>query len=116
MLPKLDFFYNIKGSKEETVIFCGDRWTDFYRNGLGYNQWVPLTVDGEKVKFNSVSKFHLNSQFGEWIVGEKNNWILNPSFYADSESQETMDGWKNFIQVILIRIKVQELETSVCNN
>ena len=62
MLPKLDYFYNIKGSKEETVIFCGDRWADFDGNGLGYNQWVPLTVDGEKVKFNSVSKFHLNSQ------------------------------------------------------
>jgi hypothetical protein len=89
------FFYTIKGSKEETVLFCGDRWADFAGNGIGYNQWVPLTVDGNNVKFNSLSEFHLNAETGEWSVGEKNNWILNPSFEADRVSQETMAGWKN---------------------
>ena len=59
------FFYTIKGSKQETVLFCGDRWSDFAGNGIGYNQWVPLTVDENKVKFNSVTEFHLNAETGE---------------------------------------------------
>ena len=58
------FFYTIKGSKQETVLFCGDRWSDFAGNGLGYNQWVPLTVDGNNVKFNSYSEFHINAETG----------------------------------------------------
>ena len=90
------FFYTIKGSKQETVLFCGDRWSDFAGNGIGYNQWVPLTVDGNKVKFNSVTEFHLNAETGEWTIGEKNNWILNPSFDADRVSQQTMAGWTNW--------------------
>ena len=89
------FFYTIKGSKQETVLFCGDRWSDFAGNGLGYNQWVPLTVDGNNVKFNPCSEFHINADTGDWSIGEKNNWILNPSFDADRVAQETMAGWKN---------------------
>ncbi|MCR4645440.1 MAG: family 43 glycosylhydrolase [Oscillospiraceae bacterium] len=89
------FFYTVKGTKQETVLYCGDRWSDFAGNGLGYNQWVPLTVDGNHVKFNSVSEFHFNAQTGEWTVGENNNYILNPTFEADRVSQSTMAGWKN---------------------
>ena len=89
------FFYTIQGSKQDTVLFCGDRWSDFAGNGLGYNQWVPLTVDGNSVKFNSVSEFHINAETGEWKVGEKNNWILNPSFDADRVVQEKLAGWTN---------------------
>jgi hypothetical protein len=89
------FFYTIKGSKQETVLFCGDRWSDFAGNGIGYNQWVPLTVDGNKVKFNSLSEFHINAETGEWKAGEKNNYILNPSFEADRVTTENMAGWKS---------------------
>ncbi len=35
------FFYTVKGSKQETVIYCGDRWADFAGNGNGYNQCAP---------------------------------------------------------------------------
>jgi len=89
------FFYTIKGSKEETVLFCGDRWSDFAGNGIGYNQWFPLSIKNNEVKFNSLSEFHLNADTGEWSVGEKNNWILNPSFEADRILQDTMAGWVN---------------------
>ena len=89
------FFYTVKGSKQDTVLFCGDRWSDFAGNGLGYNQWVPLTVNGNDVKFNSVTEFHLNDKTGEWSVGENNNYILNPTFEADRVSQSTLAGWKN---------------------
>ncbi|ORX80476.1 Arabinanase/levansucrase/invertase [Anaeromyces robustus] len=90
------FFYTIKGSKEETVIFCGDRWSDFAGNGLGYNQWVPLTVNGDKVKFNSLSEWYVNSETGEWSIGEGNNYCLNPSFEADRVQQNTLAGWKSY--------------------
>ncbi len=89
------FFYTVKGTEQETVLFCGDRWSDFAGNGLGYNQWVPLTVNGNDVKFNSVTEFHLNDKTGEWSVGENNNYILNPTFEADRVSQSTLAGWKN---------------------
>jgi hypothetical protein len=43
-----------------------------------------------------VTEFHLNAETGEWTIGEKNNWILNPSFDADRVSQQTMAGWTNW--------------------
>lgn len=88
------FFYTVKGTKQETVIFCGDRWSDFAGNGLGYNQWVPLTVDGGNVKFNSLSEWNLDAETGEWSVGIGNNYVLNPSFDADRVSQTSVAGWK----------------------
>ena len=40
------FFISVKGSVQNTIIFAGDRWSDFAGNGLGYNQWMPLTFSG----------------------------------------------------------------------
>lgn len=88
------FFYTVKGTKQETVLFCGDRWSDFAGNGIGYNQWVPLTVNGSDVQFNSLSEWELDAVTGEWRVGKGNNYILNPSFEADRVSQTTLAGWK----------------------
>ncbi len=88
------FFYTVKGSKQETVLFCGDRWSDFAGNGLGYNQWVPLSFNGSEPYFNSLSEWNLNDDTGEWTVGSGNNYILNPSFEADRVSQATLAGWK----------------------
>lgn len=79
------FFYTIKGTKQDLVLYCGDRWAEFAGNGLGYNQWLPLTFEGEEntPRFNSVSNWELNATTGEWRVGADNNYILNPSFEAD---------------------------------
>ncbi len=88
------FFYTVKGTNQETVLFCGDRWSDFAGNGIGYNQWVPLTVNGNDVKFNSLSEWNLDAVTGEWSVGAGNNYCLNPSFEADRVSQTTLAGWK----------------------
>ena len=55
-----------------------------------------MKVEDEKVKFNSLSDLNLNSETGEWNFVEKNNWILNPSFDADSVFQEIMAGWINY--------------------
>lgn len=77
------FFVTVKGSKEETVVFCGDRWADFAGNGLGYNQWCPLSFDNDGPYFNSLSSWNLNSKTGEWTVGTDNNYVKNGSFEAD---------------------------------
>ncbi|RYZ28443.1 MAG: beta-xylosidase [Chitinophagaceae bacterium] len=77
------FFFNIKGSKQETVVYCGDRWADFAGNGLGYNQWFPLSFDGKEPYFNSLSSWNLNSKTGEWTVANDNNYAKNGSFEAD---------------------------------
>ena len=54
------FYYTLHGSKQDTVIYCGDRWCDFGTHGIGYNQWVPLTMDGYTPHFNDLSQWKLN--------------------------------------------------------
>ena len=70
---------------------CADEIGD---NGLGYNQWVQLTVNGNDVKFHSLSEWNLDAETGEWTVGAGNNYVLNPTFEADRVSQPALAGWK----------------------
>ena len=97
------FFYTVKGSKQETVIFCGDRWANFAGNGLGYNQWCPLSFDGGKPYFNSLGSWNLDAITGKWKVAEDNNYVKNGSFEADRRYipshnkpiQTQLTGWAN---------------------
>lgn len=100
-ISQTGFFYTVRGTEQETVIFCGDRWSDFAGNGLGYNQWVPLSFDGYQPYFNSLSEWHLDHITGKWSVGFGNNYVLNGSFEADRRTvpipvkprQEFLLGW-----------------------
>jgi len=95
------FFFNVKGSKQETVVYCGDRWADFAGNGLGYNQWMPLSFRDTVPHFNSISSWNLNEKTGEWTVADDNNFVKNGSFEADRKSipspvkpvQTELTGW-----------------------
>jgi len=95
------FFFNIKGSKQETVVYCGDRWADFAGNGLGYNQWVPLSFENDTPYFNSVSSWKVNAVTGEWTTAGDNNYVKNGSFEADRRKipspvkpvQDFLTGW-----------------------
>jgi hypothetical protein len=97
------FFINVKGSKQETVIYCGDRWANFAGNGLGYNQWFPLVFEGTSASpyFNSVGSWQLNAKTGEWKVAPDNNYVKNGSFEADRKTipslvkpvQKQLTGW-----------------------
>ncbi|MGM8363717.1 family 43 glycosylhydrolase [Flavobacterium sp. ARAG 55.4] len=99
------FFYTIKRNDKETVIYCGDRWSDFAGNGLGYNQWVPLSFDGHKPYFNSLSSWNLDEKTGNWNVAADNNYVKNGSFEADRNKipsdvkpvQEQLLGWKTVV-------------------
>lgn len=99
------FFVNVKGSKQETVIFCGDRWANFAGNGLGYNQWFPLSFDGQTPYFNSLSSWNLDAKTGQWNVAPDNNYVKNGSFEADRNHipskvkpvQEQLLGWKTTV-------------------
>jgi hypothetical protein len=87
------FFFNVTGSKQTTVVFAGDRWANFAGNGLGFNQWMPLSFEGDAPFFHSLSAWTVNTATGEWRVAPGNNWILNPSFEADRIAVTTPVGW-----------------------
>lgn len=95
------FFVNVKGSKQETVIYCGDRWANFAGNGLGYNQWFPLSFNGAVPYFNSLHSWSINEKTGKWKVAADNNYVMNGSFEADRRRipshvkpiQEYVLGW-----------------------
>lgn len=95
------FFYTVRSSKQETVIYCGDRWAGFAGNGNGFNQWCPLSFVNDKPYFNSLSQWHLDAETGEWWVGKENNYVRNFSFDADrvnipsanKPSQAFLRGW-----------------------
>ena len=87
------FFVTVHGSEQDTVIYAGDRWADFAWNGLGYNQWLPLSGTGSDVTFHSLSQWQFNATTGVWGVGPNNNYILNPDFAADRVSVTTLTGW-----------------------
>lgn len=92
------FFYTVNGSEQETVIFCGDRWAGFAGNGLGFNQWCPLSFkeDGTPC-FNSLSAWNLDFATGKWTVDATNNYVKNGSFDADRVAQKELAGWTNTI-------------------
>ena len=92
------FFVTVKGTKQHTVIFAGDRWADFAWNGIGYNQWMPVTKTGARPQFHSVSQWQFNATTGEWRVGPQNNYILNPDFQADRIIITPVTGWTNFTE------------------
>ncbi len=100
-ITQTGFFYTLRGGEQETVIYCGDRWCDFAGNGLGYNQWFPLSFKGDRPYFNSLSEWELDAKAGTWKVGKGNNYILNSSFEADRRAvpiptkprQEYLLGW-----------------------
>ncbi len=87
------FFVTVKGTEQDTVIYAGDRWANFAWNGLGYNQWLPLSGTGADVSFNSLSHWTLNATTGTWDVGQNNNYILNPDFAADRIAVTSVTGW-----------------------
>ena len=104
-ISQTGFFYTVRGSEQETVIFCGDRWADFAGNGLGYNQWCPLSFNGYEPYFNSLNSWNLNAKTGEWHVAEDNNWVKNASFEADRKDmpsskkpvQTRLLGWETTV-------------------
>ncbi|SHG13836.1 Glycosyl hydrolases family 43 [Flavobacterium fluvii] len=77
------FFINVKGSQQETVLYCGDRWANLAGNGLGYNQWFPISFDGKTPHFNSLGSWNLDAQTGLWEVAKDNDFVKNGSFEAD---------------------------------
>ncbi len=88
------FFVPVQGSEATTVLYAGDRWSNYAANGTGYNIWVPLSFEGDRPVFNSLSEFRLDAAKGNWSVGKGNNYVLNPGFEADRVAQTSVAGWR----------------------
>jgi Glycosyl hydrolases family 43 len=86
-------FITVKGTTQDLVIFGGDRWSDFAGNGVGYNQWVPLTFDGATPVMQSLSAWSIDAAAGTWAIAPGNNFVLNPSFEADRVATNPPAGW-----------------------
>lgn len=94
------FYTMVHGSENDLVIYCGDRWCDFAGNGIGYNQWVPLSFDENgRPYFNNLHQWKLDAKKGTWEVGDGNNYIANPDFEADRKLVNTLTGWSAFDNV-----------------
>ncbi|TDX74946.1 putative sugar-binding protein [Rathayibacter sp. PhB151] len=93
LVSQTGFFVTVHGTKQDTVLYAGDRWADFAWNGNGYNQWVPLSADGGELSFNSLTNWEFNAVTGEWRVGAENNYVLNPDFAADRVTVPQITGW-----------------------
>lgn len=101
-ITQTGFFYTLKQKNKETVLYCGDRWADFAGNGLGYNQWFPLSFMNDEPYFNSISSWDFDDKTGNWKVATDNNYVKNGSFEADRNRipskvkpvQEQLLGWK----------------------
>jgi len=89
------FFISVRGTAGTTIIFAGDRWSDFAGNGLGMNQWMPLSFTGKTPHFQSVTRWSIDAAAGTWTVARGNNYVLNPSFEADRVSMTVPAGWKS---------------------
>ena len=89
------FYVTVHGSEQDLVLYCGDRWADFAGNGIGYNQWVPITVDENGTPhFNNVSQWKLDAAKGAWEIAEGNNYIQNPDFECDRKAVFEPVGWR----------------------
>lgn len=88
------FYYTLHGTEQDLVIYCGDRWSSFCSNGLGFNQWVPLTMDGYTPHFNNLSQWRLDSATGTWEIGDGNNYVANSYFDADRVDLNNLTGWE----------------------
>ncbi|MBO5303824.1 MAG: carboxypeptidase regulatory-like domain-containing protein [Lachnospiraceae bacterium] len=92
------FFYTVEGTEQDTVIFCGDRWADFAGNGLGFNQWCPLSFnEKDEPYFNSLSAWNMDTTTGKWSVADDNNYAKNGSFEADRVAVDEIAGWTKTI-------------------
>jgi hypothetical protein len=87
------FFVPVHGKAATTVLYAGDRWSNFAGNGQGYNIWTPLSFRGAEPVFNSLSEFTLDAAAGTWRVGKGNNYLRNPGFEADRVRQTGVAGW-----------------------
>ncbi len=86
-------FLTVQGSAQETIIFGGDRWSDFAGNGIGFNQWMPLAFNGTSPTMLSYSEWSIDAATGLVAVGPGNNYAMNPSFEADRVTTSSPAGW-----------------------
>lgn len=99
------FFVTVTGTNGSFVLYCGDRWSDFAGNGIGYHVWCPISFNGTNPIFNDLSSWNMDATAGTWQVAPDNNYVKNSEFEADRVNVAVPAGWKTW----------DNLKASECN-
>ncbi|HEY5957295.1 MAG TPA: discoidin domain-containing protein [Polyangiaceae bacterium] len=82
----------IKGTKQTTYVYAGDRWQDPDLKGSKYI-WLPLTINGTSMTMDYYETWKLNLTTGEWWVDDgflpQTSWKL---LKVDSQETSGEDG------------------------
>jgi F5/8 type C domain/Glycosyl hydrolases family 43 len=82
----------VRGTKATTYIYAGDRWKDPELGDSKYI-WLPIQVNGTKLKLDAYDAWQLNVTTGEWSVNDgflpRTQWKL---LFTDSQETEGEDG------------------------
>ena len=79
------FFISVQGTQATTIIFAGDRWSDFAGNGLGFNQWMPITFNGKTPQLPFLQQMVDQRQGGN--LGGRARQQLGPQSVVRSRSR-----------------------------
>lgn len=60
-----DFVLTIVGSKTTSYIYCGDRWSNYTKKGIGRNAWFPLEFDDSGPIIRGYKSWSINIETGE---------------------------------------------------
>jgi hypothetical protein len=61
-----DFVVHVKGSADDLYMFCGDRYSQFTKWGVGRVVWLPLTFDGNVPTLDWHRAWYIDAATGTW--------------------------------------------------
>lgn len=105
------FVLPIKGSKDTTYMYMGDRWSFPKQRATATYVWQPLVFKGDEISMPTFQpSWAIDLKTGIWKEAP-----LQPSYtisYTD-ESITKKGNWKNFSQSDLISLKANKKEASL---
>jgi hypothetical protein len=66
-----DFVLPIHGNKGTMYLYCGDRYSQFTKEGIGKNVWLPLKFDGDTPTRDWYPSWYLDAAQGTWSAEKK---------------------------------------------
>lgn len=61
-----DFVLPVKGTRDTFYMYCGDRYSQFTKEGIGKNVWLPLKFEGNTPKLDWHKTWYIHATQGTW--------------------------------------------------